>query len=178
MEGCRNPRQSPSVQQCTGLSNATTHNQSAPDEPATVAVVDTTTQPPTEIPNITRENGRSGTAGRSNLRQSLPTAPPRRSPTMTLGPTTATSGPAFGREILQLCGGPDTRTLSMFDLFSAVGMGCSKYYTANGPQCDFSDNITFAQMQREVSEGELRLAPPVQNAAPSPNCITFQVHLH
>ena len=42
----------------------------------------------------------------------------------------------------------------MFNLFKAIGMGCSNYDTANGPPCELSDNITFAQVEREVSGGE------------------------
>ena len=103
----------------------------------------------------------------AKVRQPLPKAPPRRRTQASPTPAAPTSGPTFGRTILQLCGGPNSRKLSMFNLFNAAGMGCSNYDIANGPQCDLSDNITFAQIKREVSEGDF-----VCRAA-SPECGTF-----
>ena len=42
----------------------------------------------------------------------------------------------------------------MFNLLRAIGMGCSNYDTANGPQCDLSDNITFAQVEHNTLGGQ------------------------
>ena len=58
-------------------------------------------------------------ARQEHQRQPLPTAPPRRIQNSNLDGTVSTeSGPALGRKILQLCGGPDKRKLSMFNLFN------------------------------------------------------------
>ena len=65
----------------------------------------------------------------------------------------------------------------MFNLFKAIGIGCMNYDTANGAQSDLSDNITFAQVERDTLGGYLWRAQPVQNAAPFPNFTIFPDHL-
>jgi len=111
------------------------------------------------LPNAPLRRQRRREPSRSRVRRQPTTYPE--------APSSASSGPALGRKVLQLCRCADNRKVSIFNFFKAIGMGCSNYDTANGPQCDLSDSITFAQAEREVSGGEFVACTA------SPECGTF-----
>ena len=71
------------------------------------------------------------------------------------------------RKILILCGGPNDREVSLYNLFIAAGFECVNYGRLNGQQFDLVDDVVKDEILRDIAAGEYVAA------FASPECSTF-----
>ena len=71
------------------------------------------------------------------------------------------------KEILLLCGGPNDRLGSLFELIVASGLDCTNFDIVNGPLYDLSDTFVFDRLERRVRAGDYAAA------IASPECSPF-----
>ena len=70
-------------------------------------------------------------------------------------------------ENLILCGGPNDRTVSLYNLFVSAGLECVNYGRLNGQQFDLVDDIVKDEILHDIAAGEYVAA------FASPECSTF-----
>jgi len=70
-------------------------------------------------------------------------------------------------KILILCGGPNNREVSLYNLFTAAGYECVNYDRLNGQQFDLVDDVVKDEILRDIAAGEYVAA------FASPECCTF-----
>ena len=58
------------------------------------------------------------------------------------------------RIILLLCGGPNRRDMSLFNLLVIAGFDCEDYDLANGSQFDLVDDAVWEPLLRRITVGE------------------------
>ena len=58
------------------------------------------------------------------------------------------------RTILLLCGGPNKRDSSLFNLFLIAGFECVNYDIENGSQFDLVDDAVWEPLLRSIAAGE------------------------
>jgi len=71
------------------------------------------------------------------------------------------------RKILILCGGPNDRDVSLYNLFISAGFECVNYDRLNGQQFDLVDDVVKDEILRDIAAGEYVAA------FASPECSTF-----
>ena len=70
-------------------------------------------------------------------------------------------------KILILCGGPNDRTVSLYNLFVSAGLECVNYDKVNGQQFDLVDDVVKDEILHDIAAGEYVAA------FASPECSTF-----
>ena len=70
-------------------------------------------------------------------------------------------------KILILCGGPNNREVSLYNLFVAAGFECVNYDRLNGQQFDLVGDVAKDEILRDIAAGEYVAA------FASPECSTF-----
>ena len=70
-------------------------------------------------------------------------------------------------KILILCGGPNDRDVSLYNLFISAGFECVNYDRLNGQQFDLVDDVVKDEILRDIAAGEYVAA------FASPECSTF-----
>ena len=83
--------------------------------------------------------------------------------------TAIVQGGTLGQTILLLCGGPNSRDMSLFCLFSKAGFEVHSYDILNGPGCDLADDAMWDELLHRVAAGNMRLVLHVLCAPRSPN---------
>lgn len=58
------------------------------------------------------------------------------------------------RKILFLCGGPNSREVSLYNLLVAAGFDCLNYVRLNGQEFDLVDDVVWGEILRDITAGE------------------------
>lgn len=70
-------------------------------------------------------------------------------------------------KIILLCGGPNSREVSIYNLLIAAGFHCVNYDRLNGQQFDLVDDVVWKNIMHDIAAGEYVAA------FASPECSTF-----
>ena len=77
-------------------------------------------------------------------------------------------------KILILCGGPNSRRMSFYNLLISAGFDCVNYDRLNGQQFDLVDDVTKDEILPDIAAGEYVAAFAVRSVARFQSSITYQ----
>ena len=77
-------------------------------------------------------------------------------PNLKLAAAVATKQPRIreSHRILLLCGGPNSRDVSLYNQLVAIGFDCTNFDRLNGQQFDLVDDVVWDEILRDIAAGE------------------------